>query len=136
MRPAAQEDEDKQISFKLVGEKIKGLEKPYIKTSAAATIIHIKKFLAKKLELQNHDQVDILCNNKLMGEESTLDFIESGMLPRLSGRRHSRTTQPRRAALVLWRYVPARVARRPSTPPRVEVGSRAHSMITNILKPV
>jgi len=73
------EDEDKQISFKLVGEKIQKLEKPYIKTSAAATIIHIKKFLAKKLELENHDQVDILCNNKLMGEESTLDFIESGI---------------------------------------------------------
>ena len=54
------------------------LEKKFIRTSAAATIIHLKKFLAKKLGLETHDQVDILCNNKLMGEESTLDFINDG----------------------------------------------------------
>jgi len=34
------------------------LEKPYIRTSSRATIKHVKRFLAKKLKLQSHEEVD------------------------------------------------------------------------------
>lgn len=55
---------------------VKRLEKPYIRTSAKATILHLKKFLMKKLKLQRPDDVDILCNDEVMGKEYTLEFIK------------------------------------------------------------
>jgi hypothetical protein len=78
---------DEQISFVLekegeveeeedeVNEKVQKLEKPFIRTSARATILHLKKFLKKKLELGSPDDVDILCQGQIMGREYTLEFI-------------------------------------------------------------
>ena len=65
---AAAEEEDED-------EKVQKLEKPYIRTSARATILHLKKFLKKKLELASPDDVDILCQGQIMGREYTLEYI-------------------------------------------------------------
>ena len=65
---AAEEEEDED-------EKVQKLEKPYIRTSARATILHLKKFLKKKLELASPDDVDILCQGQIMGREYTLEYI-------------------------------------------------------------
>lgn len=60
-----------------VNQNIKELEKPYIRTSSRATIKHVKRFLAKKLKLQSHEEVDILCRGQLMGREHKLQYIHS-----------------------------------------------------------
>lgn len=79
---------DEQISFVL--EKMKDqkelneedknvqvtpLEKPYIRTSARATIQHLKKFLAKKLKLPRPEDVDILCSGCPLGNEHSLEYV-------------------------------------------------------------
>eukprot|EP00039_Didymoeca_costata_P012555 m.181109 g.181109 ORF g.181109 m.181109 type:complete len:364 (-) comp15513_c0_seq2:951-2042(-) len=56
-------------------KKVQKLEKPYIKTSSRATITHLKKFLAKKLDLEQPEDVDILCCGKIMGKEYSLEYI-------------------------------------------------------------
>lgn len=55
--------------------QVTNLEKPFIRTSARATVTHLKKFLAKKLDLQGPDDVDILCRGEVLGREFTLEFI-------------------------------------------------------------
>lgn len=45
--------------------KVKRLDKPYIRTSSKATIMHLKKFLAKKLHLNRTEDVDILCKGEV-----------------------------------------------------------------------
>lgn len=55
---------------------VTSLEKPYIRTSSKATISHLKKFLAKKLGLQQPDDVDILCRGEVLGRECSLEFIQ------------------------------------------------------------
>eukprot|EP00051_Salpingoeca_urceolata_P014284 m.181542 g.181542 ORF g.181542 m.181542 type:complete len:315 (-) comp18040_c0_seq3:117-1061(-) len=78
---------DDQISFVLEKEKegdaedqvaderVTSLEKPYIRTSSKATILHLKKFLAKKLSLPRPEDVDILCRGEMCGKELSLEFI-------------------------------------------------------------
>ena len=44
------------------------LEKPYVRTSTRATILHLKKFLAKKLDLPRPEDVDILCRGEASRE--------------------------------------------------------------------
>lgn len=80
-------DNEDQISFVLEQEQEKvedvegraelvtDLEKPFIRTSSRATVTHLKKFLAKKLRLTSHDDVDILCRGEVLGREFTLEFI-------------------------------------------------------------
>eukprot|EP00040_Diaphanoeca_grandis_P044846 m.13807 g.13807 ORF g.13807 m.13807 type:complete len:344 (+) comp9869_c0_seq1:325-1356(+) len=82
--------DDKKIKFKLQlhektvleysegkNVKITQLPKAYICTSATATIQSLKKFLASKLSLASPDEVDILCQEQLMGKEHTLQYIKS-----------------------------------------------------------
>lgn len=89
-RPKVTDDSD-QISFVLekeeestgppveeeeeLNDKVQKLEKPYIRTSARATILHLKKFLAKKLNLHRPEDVDILCQGEVMGKEYTLECV-------------------------------------------------------------
>lgn len=56
-------------------DKVTSLEKPYIRTSSRATILHLKKFLAKKLQLPGHEDVDILCRGEVLGKEYSLEYI-------------------------------------------------------------
>jgi len=82
--------DEKQITFQLqfheqtshedsedTNTKITPLEQPYIRTSTRATILQLKKFLARKLFLASPDEVDIFCQEQLMGKEHTLQYIKS-----------------------------------------------------------
>ncbi|XP_026475899.1 polycomb group RING finger protein 3-like isoform X2 [Ctenocephalides felis] len=49
----------------------------FIRCSAQATITHLKKFVAKKIlnGMDKYRDVDILCNNELLGKDHTLKFV-------------------------------------------------------------
>ena len=51
------------------------LEKPYIRTSSKATILHLKKFLTKKLNLEKPEDVDIMCRGEVLGKEFELEYV-------------------------------------------------------------
>jgi len=55
--------------------QVTNLEKPFIRTSSRATVLHLKKFLGKKLGLDSPEDVDILCRGEVLGREFTLEFI-------------------------------------------------------------
>lgn len=54
---------------------LKPLTRKYLRLSSQATVLHLKKFLAKKLSLKDHKDVDILCNDEILGKDHTLKFI-------------------------------------------------------------
>ncbi|XP_031563043.1 polycomb group RING finger protein 3-like [Actinia tenebrosa] len=54
---------------------LKPLTRKYLKLSSQATVQHLKKFIAKKLALDNHTDVDILCNDEILGKDHTIKFI-------------------------------------------------------------
>ncbi|KAK3698103.1 hypothetical protein QZH41_017523 [Actinostola sp. cb2023] len=54
---------------------LKPLDRKFIRLSSQATVQHLKKFLAKKLSLENHSDVDILCNDEILGKDHTIKFI-------------------------------------------------------------
>eukprot|EP00053_Salpingoeca_punica_P007833 m.71181 g.71181 ORF g.71181 m.71181 type:complete len:273 (+) comp14350_c0_seq1:202-1020(+) len=73
---------DEQIAFTLKKEetdesadKLQALDKPFIRTSVRATILHVKKFLALRLHLQQPEDVDILCRGEVMGKEYSLEYV-------------------------------------------------------------
>lgn len=80
--PKSDTVKDEQIAFTLRKEetddatdKLQALEKPYIRTSIRATILHVKKFLALRLHLQQPEDVDILCRGEVMGKEYSLEYV-------------------------------------------------------------
>uniref|UniRef100_A0A914XMW2 RING-type domain-containing protein n=1 Tax=Plectus sambesii TaxID=2011161 RepID=A0A914XMW2_9BILA len=71
--------EDEQVSVCLTPDSpIKRLKRSYIRLSSQATIIHLKKYLAKKLffDMSRYADIDILCNSELMGKDHSLKFIQ------------------------------------------------------------
>ncbi|KAG8130367.1 hypothetical protein E2320_016920, partial [Naja naja] len=40
-----------------------------------ATVLHLKKFIAKKLNLSSFNELDILCNEEILGKDHTLKFV-------------------------------------------------------------
>ena len=57
------------------------LHRPYMRVSAFATISNIKKYVVHKLiadsTLLNFHEVDILCNDEILGKDHTLKFINA-----------------------------------------------------------
>ena len=51
------------------------LEKPFLRTSGKLKVIHLKKYLCKKLALGGVDEVEILCKGETLGPELSLLFI-------------------------------------------------------------
>jgi len=51
---------DKKLISSQLSSKIKALEKPYLRTSRNITVLHLKKFLCKKLELEKPNDVRAL----------------------------------------------------------------------------
>lgn len=53
------------------------LQRRFIRCSSQATITHLKKFVAKKVfdGIDKYREVDILCNDALLGKDHTLKFI-------------------------------------------------------------
>ncbi|XP_046851442.1 polycomb group RING finger protein 3-like isoform X2 [Xenia sp. Carnegie-2017] len=56
-------------------KSIKPLRKKYLRLSSQATVQILRKYLAKKLNLKSHTDIDIFCNEELLGKDHTLKFI-------------------------------------------------------------
>ena len=82
-----------EISFKLApsqkndadGTKehmvLAALEKPFLRTSGKLKVMHLKKYLCKKLSLKQPKEVEILCKGDTLGPELSLHFILRCVLP-------------------------------------------------------
>jgi len=70
---------EEQISLLLssMSEGVSGLQKPFVRVSVQATVTHLKKFIAQKLyqDMERFKDLDVLCNNELMGKDHNLKFI-------------------------------------------------------------
>lgn len=53
------------------------MEKPFLLCSVNATIKILKKYVAKKLglDIAKHAELDILCNNEILGKDHSLKFV-------------------------------------------------------------
>ena len=56
---------------------LKALQRRFLRLSAQATIMHLKKFVAKKVlnDMDKCHEIDIYCNNELLGKDHTLKFV-------------------------------------------------------------
>ncbi|KAI4819029.1 hypothetical protein KUCAC02_004310 [Chaenocephalus aceratus] len=92
-------DEQVSICLECNSSKLRGLKRKWIRCSAQATVLHLKKFIAKKLNLTSFNetwtvstlsvfeliktsccsfliqQLDILCNEEILGKDHTLKFV-------------------------------------------------------------
>jgi len=77
-------DEDEAISFKLApdtgdgtppGMVLQTLDKPFLRTSGKLKVVHLKKYLMKKLALPSIGGIEILCKSETLGPELSLIFI-------------------------------------------------------------
>ena len=77
-------DEAEAISFKLAPETGEGtaapmllqpLDKPFLRTSGKLKVLHLKKYLLKKLALASIAEIEILCKGETLGQELSLLFI-------------------------------------------------------------
>ncbi|KAK3585484.1 hypothetical protein CHS0354_003332 [Potamilus streckersoni] len=70
-------DEQVNVCLECDGNQLKLLKRKYLRLSAHATISHLKKFVALKIfnNLDRYKDVDILCNEELLGKDHMLKFI-------------------------------------------------------------
>ncbi|MBN3280693.1 PCGF3 protein, partial [Polyodon spathula] len=68
-------DEQVSICLECNSSKLRGLKRKWIRCSAQATVLHLKKFIAKKLNLASFNELDILCNEEILGKDHTLKFV-------------------------------------------------------------
>ncbi|XP_077294091.1 polycomb group ring finger 3-like lethal (3) 73Ah [Arctopsyche grandis] len=70
-------DEQVNVCLECTSANLKTLKRRYIRCSAQATITHLKKFIAKKVlnGIEKYRDIDILCNNELLGKDHTLKFV-------------------------------------------------------------
>uniref|UniRef100_A0A3P9JA04 Polycomb group RING finger protein 3 n=1 Tax=Oryzias latipes TaxID=8090 RepID=A0A3P9JA04_ORYLA len=68
-------DEQVSICLECNSSKLRGLKRKWIRCSAQATVLHLKKFIAKKLNLTSFNELDILCNEEILGKDHTLKFV-------------------------------------------------------------
>ncbi|KAL1461542.1 hypothetical protein WDU94_013427 [Cyamophila willieti] len=73
---------DEQVNIYLeccvtTSSSLKTLKKKFLRLSSQATITHLKKFVALKLldEKSKYKEIDILCNDELLGKDHTLKFV-------------------------------------------------------------
>ncbi|XP_023815156.1 polycomb group RING finger protein 3 isoform X1 [Oryzias latipes] len=92
-------DEQVSICLECNSSKLRGLKRKWIRCSAQATVLHLKKFIAKKLNLTSFNELDILCNEEILGKDHTLKFVVVTRwrfkCPSLLMRLHSETPPPR-----------------------------------------
>ena len=83
-RKARDKDNGEAISFKLAPEAgpdtpvemaLLPLDKPFLRTSGNLKVVHLKKYLMKKLALKNVAEIEILCKGETLGQELSLLFI-------------------------------------------------------------
>ncbi|CAK8675554.1 polycomb group RING finger protein 3-like [Clavelina lepadiformis] len=70
-------DEQIDIYLRSANSGMKHLKRPYLQCSVHVTIKILKKFIAKHLGMgvHHHGELDILCNNEILGKDHTLMFI-------------------------------------------------------------
>ncbi|XP_032806743.2 polycomb group RING finger protein 3 isoform X1 [Petromyzon marinus] len=68
-------DEQVSVCLECHSGKLKTLKRKWIRCSSQATVLHLKKFLAKKLNLPSFNELDILCNEEILGKDHTLKFV-------------------------------------------------------------
>ncbi|XP_046543363.1 polycomb group RING finger protein 3-like [Haliotis rubra] len=70
-------DEQVNICLECKGNHMKNLKRKYIRISSQATVTHLKKFIALKVyhARERYKDVDILCNEELLGKDHTLKFV-------------------------------------------------------------
>lgn len=71
---------DEQVNLCLESStsgSLKTLKRRFIRCSSQATITQLKKFVAKKVlnEMSKYREIDILCNDELLGKDHTLKFV-------------------------------------------------------------
>ncbi|KAI8777386.1 polycomb group RING finger protein 3 [Biomphalaria glabrata] len=70
-------DEQVNICLECRAPNLKHLKRRYLRISSQATITHLKKFVALKLynNINRFKEVDILCNEEILGKDHTLKFV-------------------------------------------------------------
>ena len=71
---------DEQVNVSLETQSVsqfKQIKRRFIRCSSHATVTHLKKYVAKKLfkNFDKYKDIDILCNNELLGKDHTLKFV-------------------------------------------------------------
>lgn len=71
---------DEQVNVSLETQsscQFKQIKRRFIRCSSHATVTHLKKYVAKKLfkNFDKYKDIDILCNNELLGKDHTLKFV-------------------------------------------------------------
>uniref|UniRef100_A0A2P2I498 Polycomb group RING finger protein 3-like n=1 Tax=Hirondellea gigas TaxID=1518452 RepID=A0A2P2I498_9CRUS len=71
-------DEQVNIMLECNGCSLAPLKRKFIRCSAQATITHLKKFIALKVldGAQQYREIDILCNEEMLGKDHTLKFVQ------------------------------------------------------------
>nr|CAI5824816.1 unnamed protein product [Callosobruchus analis] len=71
------QDEQVNVCLECISSNLKTLKRRFIRCSAQATILHLKKFVAKKVlnGMEKYRDIDILCNEELLGKDHTLKFV-------------------------------------------------------------
>ncbi|KAF7239989.1 Polycomb group RING finger protein 3 [Varanus komodoensis] len=75
LSPGPNCDAKVSICLECNSSKLRGLKRKWIRCSAQATVLHLKKFIAKKLNLSSFNELDILCNEEILGKDHTLKFV-------------------------------------------------------------
>ena len=57
--------------------QLRQLKRRFLRCSSQATVTHLKKFIALKVlnSIDAYRDVDILCNDELLGKDHTLKFV-------------------------------------------------------------
>ncbi|MCL4152783.1 UNVERIFIED_CONTAM: hypothetical protein GTU68_066514 [Idotea baltica] len=71
-------DEQVNICLECKCTTLAPLKRRFIRCSAQATITHLKKFIALKVleGPQKYREIDILCNEEMLGKDHTLKFVQ------------------------------------------------------------
>ncbi|XP_030750659.1 polycomb group RING finger protein 3-like isoform X2 [Sitophilus oryzae] len=71
------QDEQINICLECISPNMRALKRRFIRCSAQATILHLKKFIAMKIMngVDKYREIDVLCNDELLGKDHTLKFV-------------------------------------------------------------
>lgn len=70
-------DEQVNICLECGAKQYSPLQRRFLRCSSQATVTHLKKFIALKVlnSIDAYRDVDILCNDELLGKDHTLKFV-------------------------------------------------------------
>jgi len=70
-------DEQVNLCLECGAAQLRQLNRRFLRCSSQATVTHLKKFIALKVlnSIDAYRDVDILCNDELLGKDHTLKFV-------------------------------------------------------------